>query len=904
MSAQLPQQRLKVPPEVDQKEFFTDNEGNPTLVNHADLEAAVPNKEKPYLTEKQRYWVNKPYSFVVIYNNNRHNEMRYYAVEPRLSPGEQRMVDFFRDKLRTTLDYSNIDVTAGKEYRRDVIKEETINLMKRYNLLEPSAELDSSSIYERIKGGALSTLGNMLDVGSEEMEEVKEDMPTPAVQSGEGVESLNQPQVRRILYYLIRDFIRFGRIDPIKNDVNIEDISCDGYYSLVFVYHTQYGEQLVTNIKFGEGDLDNFIKTMAQNAGKGISRRQPNIDATLQDGSRAQLTLGKEITDSGSNFTIRQFNEIPFTPVDLINWQTFTIDQMVYLWLAIENNHSIVFAGGTASGKTTSLNAVSLFMPSTAKIVSIEDTRELEIPQSNWVPNMTRDSFQSGEGGQGVIDEFDLIEDALRKRPDYVIMGEVRGEEGQDLFQLLNTGHTTYTTFHANDPDEVIRRFINEPINVKPAMFDALDIISVQSSVDLGGHTVRRNMGIVEIGDYSSDQGEFPLTETYEWERSSDRQRRNAESTVMEEIQYTNNWSDTELRRELNRRRIVFAYLIKEGINSYSNVAATIQAYMTSPDTVLGLIADGELKERLLTLQKMKTINIDVDPEKEALIPRPTPPKSIQEEAEKILEEGESLLVSYDSEEVDFAATIEDLIDDTDMDHLDEEEAIEQLTAGISNLPLPEGAEPSDISTGSDVANVEIDDELEDLFEDEDEDGEQLLITSDTLNQLNDEGDGGEPSVSESEIESGEDAVRVTESGDEEPEDGRSETDEQTENDIQSDDIDLTETDEISGDGNENEDGDLSGEKIEEEIEDLFSGGGSVTDGDDDEDSNVTHTLDVDELTDESEQEDSSESEIDEDDVVIAPNPEDENTEGDDNEDGDEAGFDWGHEEDDLEDDN
>jgi len=172
------------------------------------------------------------------------------------------------------------------------------------------------------------------------------------------------------------------------------------------------------------------------------------------------FTLGREVSDHGTNYTIRQFKDVPFTPIDLINWNTFNLDEMAFLWLCIENHKSLIFAGGTASGKTTSLNAISLFIPSNAKIVSIEDTREVELPQRNWVASVTRPSF--GQDDTGDVDEFDLLEAALRQRPDYIVMGEIRGEEGRTLFQVMSTGHTTYTTFHADSVGEVIKRFTTE----------------------------------------------------------------------------------------------------------------------------------------------------------------------------------------------------------------------------------------------------------------------------------------------------------------------------------------------------------------------------------------------------------------------------------------------------------
>ncbi len=310
---------------------------------------------------------------------------------------------------------------------------------------------------------------------------------------------MNEYQVEKLLYLLKRNFIGYERIDGIKHDINVEDVSCDGYNSPVFVYHSDY-EQIISNIYHGEDELDDFVVKLAQRSGKGISKRLPQVDATLPDGSRAQLTLGKEVSDHGTNYTIRQFKDVPFTPIDLINWNTFSLDEMAFLWLCIENHKSLIFAGGTASGKTTSLNAVSLFIPSSAKIVSIEDTREVELPQRNWIASITRPSFSDDE--QGDVDEFDLLEAALRQRPDYIVMGEIRGEEGRTLFQVMSTGHTTYTTFHADSVDEVLKRFTTDPINVSKTMFTALDLVSIQTQTRVQGNKVRRNKSLTEINHY------------------------------------------------------------------------------------------------------------------------------------------------------------------------------------------------------------------------------------------------------------------------------------------------------------------------------------------------------------------------------------------------------------------
>lgn len=272
----------------------------------------------------------------------------------------------------------------------------------------------------------------------------------------------------KILYYIVRDFIYYERITPLMLDKMLEDISCNGYNLPIYVFHRNYAN-LETNILFEESDeLDSFVITLAQKCGKHISIAEPILDATMPDGSRLQMTFGREVTDNGSTFTIRKFRDQPITPIDLVAWGTFSAEQMAYLWLCIENKKSLIFAGGTASGKTTSMNAISLFIPRRAKIVTIEDTRELMLPHENWIPAVTREAFH---GEKGTIDMYDLLRAALRQRPEYIIVGEVRGKEALTLFQAMATGHTTYSTLHADSVNGVIHRLEN-PSN-KRSTFNA-----------------------------------------------------------------------------------------------------------------------------------------------------------------------------------------------------------------------------------------------------------------------------------------------------------------------------------------------------------------------------------------------------------------------------------------------
>ena len=672
LTSTLARRSVNVAPGLDEDEFFTDVEGNETLVGRDDLERAVPTAKKLHFQEVERYWVNKPYAFVIIFRSEKENELKYYLVEPALTDVEEELLEFLTEKLADAIKYSK---EAGEQDetltgRAEVIERETTRLLGRYNLvgseLADQLGVDTGSRLSRLADSVSSLFGD--DEGGEDdyvgrtdeggiypPEEAVGDptgsatRPRSAV-TEDGYGTLTEYQLEKLLYYLRRDFVGYERIDGIKHDINVEDVSCDGYNSPVFVYHTEY-EQTISNVGYDEKSLDDFVVKLAQRSGKGISKRQPQVDATLPDGSRAQLTLGTEVSDHGTNYTIRQFKDVPFTPVDLVNWNTFSLEEMAFLWLCIENQKSLIFAGGTASGKTTSLNAVSLFIPSNSKIVSIEDTREVELPQRNWVASVTRPSFSDDETGD--VDEFDLLEAALRQRPDYIVMGEVRGEEGRTLFQVMSTGHTTLTTFHADSVGEVLKRFTTDPINVSKTLFTALDLVSIQAQTRVRGRKVRRNQTITEINSYDAEDDEINVRDVYQWDASTDKYGRQEGAQILNEIQFDRGWSWARVQDEIRKREVILAYLIDRRISSYEKVAATIQAFVNDPDTILALVARERLGESLADLREMETVFMDIDDETEALVPRPSPGDEMQREAREILESNDEMLEEYRSVEAD-----------------------------------------------------------------------------------------------------------------------------------------------------------------------------------------------------------------------------------------------------------
>jgi len=384
----------------------------------------------------------------------------------------------------------------------------------------------------------------------------------------------------RLFYYLYRQFQGYGKIDPLMHDPDIEDISCDGVGLPIFAYHEAYTD-IETNVTFGEEELRNFVIQLAQRSGRHISVSDPVVSTTLPDGSRIELALGEEVTPRGSAFTIRKYAEEPFTPVDLLEFGTVDLDMLAFLWLAIESNKSLIFAGGTAAGKTTSMNAVSMFVPPRSKVLTIEDTRELSLYHDNWLSSVTRERFDEDD-----ITMYDLLRSALRHRPEYIVVGEVRGQEAVTLFQAMNTGHTTYSTMHADSVQTVINRLENEPINVPRPMVASLDLLCVQVLTRHEDKRVRRIKTLAEIEGIDQRTGELDYSNTFAWNAEEDafRQRN---SDLLEEIQADRGWTRSELLSELKDRKAVLSYLWEEGITDYRRFTSWVNRYYADKDRVM-----------------------------------------------------------------------------------------------------------------------------------------------------------------------------------------------------------------------------------------------------------------------------------------------------------------------------
>ncbi len=402
----------------------------------------------------------------------------------------------------------------------------------------------------------------------------------------------------KIYYHIFREFIGYGRIDILMQDDGIEDISCDGPETPIFIYHRKY-ESIPSNIYFGsEEELNSFLVRLCQISGKQISIYSPIVDGKLPDGSRLQATLARTVT-KGSTFTIRRFRDNPLTPIDLINYKSLSLEMAAYFWMAIENNSSILFCGGTASGKTTALNALSLFIPPSYKIISIEDTREVNLPHQNWIAGTTRKGFSTSEESTTGkdIDMFDLIRAALRQRPRVIIVGEVRGKEAYSLFQAMATGHTSYATVHASDIHTLIQRLENPPISLPRALLTSLDIIVFQNAVDISGKMVRRMTSVTEIIKLDSDTNQLIFMAPFTWvSRTDDRFESSKASKIFNRIKQQNDWDDQQLDEELTNRMTVLKWMQQKNIQGYKEFGRIIAEYAKNPEELLNRVQK-EMKE-------------------------------------------------------------------------------------------------------------------------------------------------------------------------------------------------------------------------------------------------------------------------------------------------------------------
>jgi flagellar protein FlaI len=494
------------------------------------------------------YLIDPPYQYVHIEYSKKDGSLIYEVVEPQLSEDEKVALDIIEhafEKLVST----NLEIIEG-ERRTEYLRERFYSLVNIFGL------------------------------------------------------KLTEHQKERMFFTLKRQYLGYSRIDTMMKDKYIEDISCNGSEIFLYVQHRIYGS-IRTNVKFGEVELNNFVLKLAQVGGRHISLLQPIRDVSLPDGSRGNLTLGGEVTKKGSTFTIRKFRANPISPVEMMDYHSVDAMELAYLWILMEYKRSILVSGGTATGKTTFLNVLCCFIPPEYKIVSIEDTAELNLLHPNWIQSITRAGFGSSESSSSVsgisgvssktpgdISLYDLLVAALRQRPEFIIVGEVRGGEAFTLFQAIAVGHAALGTIHAGSMDELLARVESNPMNVPRSLFSNLDVVIFPMLIMKGERSVRRLATIIEMLELDRDSGDLITNTAFKWLPDVDEFQYQGRSFLFDKIKDTHGVSKDHLNQELKDRTAFLLWMQKVGIREYSAVTEQIRAYYRDKPAMMKQVED------------------------------------------------------------------------------------------------------------------------------------------------------------------------------------------------------------------------------------------------------------------------------------------------------------------------
>jgi len=392
-----------------------------------------------------------------------------------------------------------------------------------------------------------------------------------------------------VLYHFLRDKVGYGFLEGFLADPYLEDISIPGAGN-IFVYHRVFGS-LETNIRISKEEIDRILRSIAERYGKILSFSNPIIDIHLPDGSRFNIVFGEDISLHGSNFTIRKFSKEPISIAHLIRWGTLTAELAAYLWMLIEVGVSALICGETASGKTTTLNALTAFIRHDAKIVSIEETPEVRLFHRNWVREVTR--LHTGSP----VTMFDLLKAALRQRPDYIIVGEVRGEEARIMFQAIETGHPVLSTMHAGNMEQMIQRLTSDPINVPKTHINSLNLALFQARIEREGKLLRRVLSVNEILGYDPNEDRIVYLPTFVYDADRDAQYFTGTSYLLENVvlQYRGWGRDKlpDLYRELEMRKEILLFLAKNKPNYLSVFRTVIEVNRRGVEAVYRDIKEG-----------------------------------------------------------------------------------------------------------------------------------------------------------------------------------------------------------------------------------------------------------------------------------------------------------------------
>jgi flagellar protein FlaI len=480
--------------------------------------------------------------FIHIYKTKDMDEVEYHAIEPELSKSE-------KETLESLL---KVIVKRAPEKKSVVTDDELREVLRE--LIDESIVIDEKAVdIDLTKKGFFGKFGK-----SDKLK-------------------VTSFQKNNIEYALIRNLVGSGPLEPFMRDPYLEDVHVITGEKIHLI-HKVFG-MIKTNIEINKDDAPIFVRKFSEKMGSTVSEGQPIVDGVMPDGSRGNIIYSSAVSVKGPSMTIRKFTETPISVTQLIKWGTLSSGIAAYLWLCSQYGRSFFICGETACGKTTTMNAIIPFIPPEKKIYTAESTPELTVPHTVWQRLLTKTTGPK----EGQVDLFDLLKAALRSRPDYIIPGEVRGVEGNIVFQAMQTGHPCITTFHAGSLTKVVQRFTGDPINVPKTFMDNLDVVLIQSALERKGKKLRRCTILEEIEGYNREVDGVMARTAFQWDPIEDRHlfKANRNSYILEEkIAKNAGYTDTaEIYHEYDRRKQILDRMVEEEIMDYYEVVQFIWTF-------------------------------------------------------------------------------------------------------------------------------------------------------------------------------------------------------------------------------------------------------------------------------------------------------------------------------------
>lgn len=475
-----------------------------------------------------------PFAYAHIAWDNKEQTLIYKVDQPELNDEEIKLLDIISKGLSKTLE-TNITTLIKNESLLNYIQEKTNSLIEEYGI------------------------------------------------------TLKPGQYTRLMYYIYINFVGLNEVEPLMHDSYIEDIGCDGTGIPLYITHKKYGN-IKTDIHLEKKEhLQEFVIKLAERCSKYISYAEPILDGSLPDGSRINATLASDVTTRGPTFSIRKFRKIPYSVIDLLRMKTTSSEELAYIWYLIEHKTNILICGGTGAGKTTFLNAIICFIPPEDKIISIEDTQELNLPHENWIPCISRISFgtTNNRGDKyGEVTMFNLLKESFRQNPDYVIIGEVRGTEASVLFQGMASGHPSFGTIHGSSVDDIIKRMQTPPISLPPSLLETLDVVLVINRAAQYGKSARRLKNISEIENIEPISGRARIIKSYQWDPAEDKHNKHR-SYVLEKISADYGTPLFKIDKEIEDKKRLLEWLYNKKISNFKEVSQYIMRYYKNKDSII-----------------------------------------------------------------------------------------------------------------------------------------------------------------------------------------------------------------------------------------------------------------------------------------------------------------------------